>query len=121
MNVIMNLAGGTVHIIDDDDFPWKALARVIASHGIKVVGYESGRAFLTAPPTHGPGCILLDMHIPQLSGLELQQFLVGQQNPLPIVFISGEVYVDTTVEAVKAGAVDFVTKPIASAREALNN
>jgi FixJ family two-component response regulator len=105
----------TVHIVDDDASLRTALARLLTAAGFQVAVYESATAFKSAPPAPGPGCILLDVHMPGLSGLELQHYLVGVHSALPIVFLSGGADIAMSVQAIKAGAEDFLSKPVASA------
>ncbi len=102
----------TVHIVDDEEALRTALSRLLRSAGLQVACYDSGTAFMNSPLPQGPGCILLDMHMPGLTGLQLQAFLLEAGSPLPIVFLSGDVDTATTVQAVKAGAEDFLTKPV---------
>jgi FixJ family two-component response regulator len=105
----------TVHIVDDDASLRTALARLLTGAGFQVAVYDSATSFKSAPPPPGPGCILLDVHMPGLSGLQLQQYLVGVHSPLPIVFLSGGADIAMSVQAIKAGAEDFLAKPVASA------
>ena len=108
-------ASVTVHIVDDDASLRTALARLLKGAGFQVLAYESATSFKSAPPPPGPGCILLDVHMPGLSGLQLQQYLVSVHSPLPIVFLSGGADIAMSVRAIKAGAEDFLSKPVASA------
>lgn len=105
----------TVHIVDDDASLRSALARLLTAAGFQVAVYESATAFKSAAPAPGPGCILLDVHMPGLSGLQLQQYLVSVHSALPIVFLSGGADIAMSVQAIKAGAEDFLSKPVASA------
>jgi FixJ family two-component response regulator len=84
---------------------------VLKAAGYAVRAYSSADEFLAAPPTEG-GCIVLDLHLPGPSGLELQERLLTTANPLPIVFLTGHGDVHKSVRAMKAGAVDFLTKPV---------
>jgi FixJ family two-component response regulator len=101
----------TVHVIEDDESSRKATTRALRAAGHQVRDYESAAAFLSAQPT-GPGCIVMDLQMPGPSGLEAQEALAGSANPLPIVFLSGTGDVPKTARAMKAGAVDFLTKPV---------
>ncbi len=108
-------ASVTVHIVDDDDALRTALGRLLGAAGYQVAAYDSASAFQRAPPPPGPGCILLDVHMPGLSGLQLQQYLVSVHSPLPIIFLSGGADIAMSVQAIKAGAEDFLSKPVAAA------
>ncbi|HEY0064690.1 MAG TPA: response regulator [Telluria sp.] len=107
-------SGVTIHIVDDDDALRSALARLLGAAGYAVAAHASAASFLAAPPAPGPGAILLDVHMPGLSGLQLQDYLVGMHHPLPIVFLSGGADIAMSVRAIKAGAEDFLAKPVAS-------
>lgn len=103
----------TVFVVDDDASVRKALTRLMASAGYAVDTFASARDFLE----HGhyqdtPGCVVLDIRMPGLSGLDLQQELKACTPPLPIIFITGHGDVPTSVRAMKDGAVDFLTKPV---------
>src|SRR3954451_19065841 len=92
-----------------------AIQRRLKLAGYEVVTYASAQQLLDDPPgSSHPGCILLDVQLPGLSGPELQPSLVQCQSPLPIVFLTGHADTATTVRAIKAGAEDFLTKPVAS-------
>ncbi len=110
-----NRAAVTVHIVDDDASLRTALARLLGGAGFQVAAYDSATSFKSTAPPAGPGCILLDVHMPGLSGLQLQQYLVSVHSPLPIVFLSGGADIAMSVQAIKAGAEDFLSKPVASA------
>jgi FixJ family two-component response regulator len=101
-----------IHIVDDDNSFRRSTSRLLRACGYDVVEYESARYFLSNPPLPGPGCILLDIRMPHLGGLELQANLTEQGCPLPIVFLSGHGDIPTSVTAVKAGAEDFLPKPV---------
>jgi FixJ family two-component response regulator len=105
---------GIVHVVDDDDSWHKSVKRLLAAAGYQVAQYESARCFLEKANVDEPGCILLDMHMPGLTGLQLQQRLAEMRHVLPIIFVSGHGDIPTTVLAVKAGATDFLIKPVAS-------
>ena len=108
-------ASVTVHLVDDDASLRTALGRLLAGAGFQVCSYASADEFSAAVLPAGPGCILLDVHMPGVSGLQLQQTLVAGHNPLPIVFLSGGGDIAMSVRAIKAGAEDFLSKPVASA------
>ena len=104
-----------VHIVDDDDSFRTAMARRLKNAGYEVAVYPSAQDLLDRLPNENePGCILLDVRIPGLSGPELQERLSELGSTLPIVFLSGYADVQTTVRAIKGGAEDFLTKPVSS-------
>ena len=100
-----------VFIVDDDDSVRKSLARLITSVGLKVETFSSANAFLKRDPYDGPACLVLDIRMPGLSGLDLQTELAKAERTLSIVFISGHGNIPMSVQAIKAGAVDFLEKP----------
>jgi FixJ family two-component response regulator len=106
-------APGIVHVVDDDASWRMSVGRLLRAAGYQVVLYESAEQFLKAATIDARGCILLDIRMPGLSGLNLQQRLLddGRQT-LPIVFLSGHGDIPTTVLAMKAGAENFLTKPV---------
>jgi FixJ family two-component response regulator len=106
-------AAPVIHIIEDDSALRTALARLLVASGYQVIAYESGDAFLASDSGSAPGCILLDMNMPGLSGLQLQAHLVRTGSILPIVFLTGNGDIASSVKAIKAGAEDFLSKPIA--------
>jgi len=102
-----------VHIVDDDASFRASTGRILRTSGYEVVMYESAQQLLhKLPDTAGPACIVLDMQMPDLSGAELQRRLVELDSRLPIVFLSGSSDIPMSVEAMKAGADDFLTKPV---------
>lgn len=101
----------TVHIVDDDDAVRSALTMLMRSAGLAVETYESGRRFLDHAASIVPGCVLLDVRMPGLNGLEIQRELTNRRIALPVVVMTGHGDVSTAVQAMKAGAVDFVEKP----------
>jgi len=101
-----------IHVVDDDDSMRAALLLLLGESGFEVRGYASTGEFLLHPPPDRPGCMLLDMRLPGPSGLELQAALQRQDVTLPIVFLTGYADIASTVTAMKAGAVDFLTKPV---------
>ena len=100
-----------VHVVEDDESSRIASSRVLKSAGYVVRAYATGDDFLAQLPTEA-GCIVLDLRLPGPSGLDLQQRLATAENPLPIVFVTGHGDIPKTVRAMKAGAVDFLTKPV---------
>jgi len=106
---------GLVHVVDDDASFRRAIERRLKLAGYEVETYASAQQLLDRLPGAGePGCILLDVRIPGLSGPELQSRLIELGSILPIVFLTGHADIPTTVQAIKAGAEDFLTKPTSS-------
>jgi len=106
---------GVVHVVDDDASFRMAIERRLKKAGYEVATYPSAQHLLDRLPNEsGPGCILLDVRIPGLSGPELQSRLSELGSTLPIVFLTGYADVPTTVQVIKAGADDFLTKPVTS-------
>jgi len=101
----------TVFVVDDDASLRGALARLLHSAGYQTETFASAEGFLAQSRFDAPGCILLDVRMPGLNGLELQQTLAAADRQLPIVFITGHGDVPTSVRAMKAGAEDFLPKP----------
>lgn len=102
----------TVFIIDDDNSVLKSLSRLLRSEGIQSECFESARSYLERDSYDGVGCILLDINMPEVSGIELQSRLVEQGHDLPVVFLTGHGDVSNSVVAMKRGALDFLTKPV---------
>ena len=100
-----------VFVVDDDASVRKSLSRVISEAGYRVQTYASPREFLTRGPEPGPSCLVLDVRMPGVTGFELQQTLTGAVHEIPIIFITGHGDIPMSVKAMKAGAVDFLTKP----------
>ncbi len=110
----MELAG-LVHIVDDDDSFRSAIVRRLQQAGYQVAAYPSAQPLLDRLPDESePGCILLDVQIPGLSGPDLQNRLNELGSTLPIVFLTGHADIQTTVRTMRAGAEDVLTKPVAS-------
>ena len=106
---------GFVHVVDDDASFRKAIERQLKQAGYEVATYPSALHLLVNLPTESiPSCILLDMRIPGLDGPALQKRLSELGSTLPIIFLTGNPDIPTTVRAIKAGADDFLTKPVAS-------
>jgi FixJ family two-component response regulator len=106
---------GIVHIVDDDASFRTAIERRLRKAGYQVLTYPTAQQLLDRPlDENEPGCILLDVRIPGLSGPELQERLGELGSTLPIVFLTGHADIQTTVKTIKAGAEDFLTKPVSS-------
>ena len=108
-----------VFVVDDDLSIRDALTSLIRSVGLRVETFGSAREFLTRQPPAAPGCLVLDVRLPGLSGLDLQRELAGAQITMPIIFITGHGDIPMSVRAMKHGAVEFLTKPFGD--EALLN
>lgn len=102
-----------IHVIDDEAPFRRSLLFLLESMGWQAVGHESGEAFLEAQPAFPPGggCLVLDIRMPRISGLELQRRLQAVNSAYPIIFMTGHGDVELAVQAMKAGAVDFLQKP----------
>jgi FixJ family two-component response regulator len=101
-----------VFVVDDDASVREALERLVRSAGLRVEAFASAEEFLTRPKADAPSCLVLDVQLPDLSGLDLQRRMADASNDIPIVFITGHGDIPTTVRAMKAGAVEFLTKPL---------
>lgn len=101
----------TVFVVDDDASVRTALKRLIKSLGFKVKTFDSAQAFLKNGPHDGPACLVLDVRMPGMSGIELQEQLTNTGLGMPIIFITGHGSIPMSVNAMKAGAVDFIEKP----------
>jgi len=102
---------GLVCVVDDDDAVRDSLAFLLQSARVRVQAYESAAAFLTALPSLRPGCIITDIRMPEIDGLELLRRLKGMSIHVPVIVITGHGDVPLAVEAMKVGAVDFLEKP----------
>jgi FixJ family two-component response regulator len=100
-----------VFVVDDDASLRHALTNLLRSVGLRVETFGSAREFLDSPRPDAPGCLVLDVRLPGLSGLDLQRELTAAQLDVPIIFITGYGDIPMTVQAMKAGAVEFLTKP----------
>ncbi len=101
-----------IHLIDDDDDVRHALAFLLTASGYAVRAYTSGDKFLEALPTLQPGCIITDVRMPGLNGLELQRALNIRQLKAPVIVMTGHGDIGMAVDVLKAGAVDFLEKPV---------
>jgi FixJ family two-component response regulator len=104
-----------IFVVDDDVSVREGLGSLIRSAGWRVVLLASAREFLAHPPVDAPSCVVLDLQLPDLSGLDLQRQMAEAHNDIPIVFISGHGDIPSSVKAIKAGAVEFLTKPLVDA------
>ena len=104
-------SSAVVHLIDDDEAVRQAVAFLLTSSGLAVRVHESAVAFLDVLPGLQPGCIVSDVRMPGMDGLELQRRLKSQGAKLPMIIMTGHADVSLAVEAMKAGAVDFIEKP----------
>jgi FixJ family two-component response regulator len=101
-----------IHVVDDDASFRAAISRVLSVSGYEVAAYESAACFLRNIDSARPGCILLDVEMPALGGLQLQEELAKLSHVWPIIFMTGHGDIPTSVRAIKAGAEDFLTKPV---------
>jgi two-component system response regulator FixJ len=100
----------TVHVIDDDASARSSVTRLLRASGYAVRSWSSGAAFLAERASGVPGCVVTDLEMPEMSGIELQQRLAGAEDPLPVVFLTGHGDIPSSVTAMRRGAEDFVTK-----------
>ena len=108
----MDKPAATVFVVDDDSTVRQALARLLRSLGMQVETFASARECLTRPRPDGPACLILDMRLPGENGLRVQQALQAAEGCLPIIFLTGYGTVPMAVQAMKAGAADFLQKPV---------
>ena len=104
-------AASIVFVVDDDDAMRESLGSLIRSAGLSVEAFSSARAFLRQEVPAVPACLVLDVRMPGLSGLDLQNELADAKRQIPIIFITGHGSIPMTVRAMKAGALEFLTKP----------
>ena len=105
-------AEGTVFLLDDEPGMLKALTRLLEAEGYTVRAFTSAKAFLESYEPQALGCLVLDVAMPEIDGLELQRRLTRSGTLLPIVFLTGHGDIPMSVQAIKAGAEDFLTKPV---------
>lgn len=103
-----------VFLVDDDPAILKAVGRVLHSAGLKTIVFDSPRQFLSAHDPGVPGCVVLDLSMPGIDGLEVQERLATEDGGRPIIFLTGRADVPTSVRAMKKRAVDLLTKPVDS-------
>ncbi len=109
---IMNPIEPIVYVVDDDETVTRAVSRTLRGLGLRTATFTSARRFLDQYLHHTPGCLVLDIAMPGMSGLELQTVMRERRQQLPIIFLTGQCDVHTIVRAMKQGAVDFLTKPL---------
>ena len=107
----MSESGPIVFVVDDEPTVCASVKRLVRSVGIEVQTYSSAQEFLRGKRPDVPGCLVLDVRLPDLSGLDLQQELAKANITLPIIFVTGHGDIPMSVRAMKAGAVEFLTKP----------
>ena len=107
----MNESPPIVFVVDDEPAICLSLKRLVKSVGLEAQTFTSAQEFLRSQRPDGPGCLVLDVRLPGLSGLDLQQELLDRKIDLPIIFITGHGDIPMSVRAMKAGAVEFLTKP----------
>jgi FixJ family two-component response regulator len=106
------MTGPVIHFVDDDDAMVRATTRLLEAAGHTVATYGSARDFLAMADSSMEGCVILDMRLPDQSGLDLQVALASQGVQLPVIFMTGYGLIPDTVRAMQRGAVDFLTKPV---------
>ena len=107
-----SIVAACVIVIEDDPSFRCSLERLLRTEGFHVVAFGCAADFLEAPESSGPGCLVLDVHLPGLNGLDLQRELVRSGNLLPVVFLTGRGDIPMSVRAMKQGAIDFLIKPV---------
>jgi FixJ family two-component response regulator len=107
----MNTADEVVYLVDDDASVREALGEFLRARGMKVIGFQSAADFLAHERADSAACLILDLKMPGINGLELQERLVDESSPT-IIFLSGRGDIPSTVRAIKAGAIEFLTKPV---------
>ena len=105
-----------VFIVDDDVQTLRAFARILNVEGFEVDTFHSASDFLKHPPSDAPSCLVLDLRLPDIDGLQLQQLMRNGRVDIPIIFVSGYGDVPSTASAMRFGAVDFLEKPVEGAR-----
>jgi two-component system response regulator FixJ len=111
----MSDSKGTIHVVDDDEAIRRSLSFLLKTSGFAVRTYEGGQPFLKESGTLDPGCVLLDVRMPDIDGLEVQKELRARGIMIPVVIMTGHGEVDMAVAAMKAGASDFIEKPFEKA------
>jgi FixJ family two-component response regulator len=107
----MSTVAPLIRIVDDDESVRRSVGDLLRSVGFSVAAYGSAQDFLAEDQAEAPGCLVLDVHLPDLTGFDLQRKLADTQRSLPIVFLTGMGDIPMSVRAIKSGAVEFLTKP----------
>ena len=107
----MNPRTATVFVVDDDSSTRELMSFLMKRNGLAVEVFPDARSFLAAYAADCPGCLVLDLNMPGMSGLDLQQYLKEQGVLLPVIFLSGRADIPKAVQAVREGAIDFIEKP----------
>lgn len=108
----MNAGIATICLVDDDLSFLKSIQRLLRAAGYTVEPFSSAEEYLESPASRAPGCLVLDLHMPGASGLEVQQALAARDQFPPIIFLTGRGDIPSSVRAMKSGAQDFLTKPV---------
>jgi FixJ family two-component response regulator len=111
----MSLSGSMVFVVDDDSSVRKSLSRLLRSAEYQIQAFPSASDFLTRPSHPGPSCVIIDVQMPGLNGIAFQELLMQRRRQEQLVFITGHGSIPMCAKAMKAGAVDFLSKPIKSA------
>ena len=111
----MNMVDAVVYVVDDDSRVTRGLSNLLAAEGYKVVTFATAEQYISFERSDSVSCLILDLELPGINGLELQQKLAETQGP-PIIFITGHGDIPSGVKAMKNGAIEFLTKPIESAQ-----
>lgn len=106
----MNTVPPTVFVVDDDLSHLTSVARLLRASGFQTHSYTSAEEFLRDRPPHAPGCVIADLQMPGMTGIDLQEALAKSENPMPVVFLTGRGDIPTSVWAMRHGAEDFLTK-----------
>lgn len=106
---------GIIHVVDDDDAFRTAISRVLTAAGHRPKLYASAQEYLAASDPDGPACLVLDLRMPGVTGLDLQSALAKREDAHPVIFLSGHGDIPSTVRAMRDGALDFLTKPVPTA------
>jgi len=107
----MSSNSAIIYVVDDDPSIGRALGLLLRSHGFRVETFTNATAFLDFKHPHAPSCLLLDIRLPNINGLALQEIMAERGLVIPIIFITGHGNIQMTVKAMRAGAIDFLTKP----------
>ena len=110
----MDRSHATVFVVDDDPAVLDSMASLFASVGLATRTFDHAKSFLADPGLDGPGCLVLDVRLPDLSGLELQDALAERKITLPVILITGNADVPMAIRGMRAGAIDFLEKPFSS-------